>query len=114
MDEQPTVSVGEGIRTKMAVSAVHRRFDVSESIAERLVDRFGSVEAITNAPRDELLEVTGVGPVTATKIRPETNPNATPELREKIAESEEGELIPIVSDEDGRLHYGGDDAVRSF
>jgi Fanconi anemia group M protein len=43
--------------------------DVGPITARALLEHFGSVEAVMTAPEDDLLEVEGVGPVTAERIR---------------------------------------------
>ena len=43
--------------------------DVGPVTARSLLEHFGSVEAVMTAPEDDLLEVEGVGPVTAERIR---------------------------------------------
>ncbi|GAA0514400.1 fanconi anemia group M protein [Halorubrum aquaticum] len=43
--------------------------DIGPITARALLEHFGSVEAVMTAPEDDLLEVEGVGPVTAERIR---------------------------------------------
>jgi len=43
--------------------------DIGPVTARTLLEHFGSVEAVMTAPEDDLLEVEGVGPVTAERIR---------------------------------------------
>ncbi|EJN59964.1 DEAD/DEAH box helicase [Halogranum rubrum] len=43
--------------------------DIGPVTAQALLDHFGSVEAVMIAPKDDLLEVSGVGEVTAERIR---------------------------------------------
>mgnify|MGYP006282894851 FL=1 len=43
--------------------------DIGPVTAQSLLDHFGSVEAVMIAPKDDLLEVSGVGEVTAERIR---------------------------------------------
>ncbi|RAW44554.1 Hef nuclease [Halorubrum sp. 48-1-W] len=43
--------------------------DIGPVTARSLLEHFGSVEAVMTAPEDDLLEVEGVGPVTAERIR---------------------------------------------
>ncbi|WP_048077899.1 ERCC4 domain-containing protein, partial [Halorubrum sp. AJ67] len=43
--------------------------DIGPVTARTLLEHFGTVEAVMTAPEDDLLEVDGVGPVTAERIR---------------------------------------------
>jgi len=43
--------------------------DIGPVTARTLLEHFGTVEAVMTAPEDDLLEVEGVGPVTAERIR---------------------------------------------
>ena len=43
--------------------------DIGPVTAQSLLDHFGSVEAVMIAPKDDLLDVSGVGEVTAERIR---------------------------------------------
>jgi len=43
--------------------------DIGPVTARTLLEHFGSVEAVMTAPEDDLLEIEGVGPVTAERIR---------------------------------------------
>jgi hypothetical protein len=89
-----TVEVSEDVRTFVEEGAVCEKYPVSEAVAARLVERFGSAVAVGEATRDELQQVTGVGPATAAEINPPTSAL----LDEKM---QNGGLTPAYLDENG-------------
>jgi Fanconi anemia group M protein len=62
--EKTTKTRGE--QQEYVVSAIA---DIGPVTARTLLEHFGSVEAVMTAPEDDLLDVDGVGPVTAERIR---------------------------------------------
>lgn len=92
-----TVEVTEDVRVFVEEGAVRERYPVSEAVAARLVERFGTADAIGEATRDELQQVEGIGPTTAEEINPPTSAL----LDEKHADADEGALIPQYPDENG-------------
>jgi hypothetical protein len=89
-----TIDIGDDVHEFITVEDAQESLPVSKTVAKRLVERFGDVEAIQNTPRDELQSVEGVGPKTAHKINPQTSDY----LDKKI---DEGGLTPQYLDQDG-------------
>lgn len=68
MPRTGTTQVGDGVRRMLGVSDIQDRFNVTEPVARRLYDHFGSGESIGEASRDDLLDVEGIGTKTADHI----------------------------------------------
>lgn len=102
-----TVESSEAVRVFVEEGAVRERFPVSEVVAARLVERFGTADAIGEATRDELQQVEGIGPATAEEI----NPRTSELLDEKIDNMEVGDLVPQYPDKNGvyRAHEEKDE-----
>jgi len=89
-----SINIGEGVRDLLEVNEVHDRHPVSQTVAGRLVDRFGTADDVDEASRDELQSVKGVGPKTAHEINPPTSDYYDEKVRE-------GGLIPQYIDREG-------------
>jgi hypothetical protein len=91
------LTVSEDIRNLIERAAVRDAHPVSEQVAGRLIDEFGTADAVNEANRDELQQVNGIDPATAEAIAPRRSAL----LDEQISKASEGVLIPQYLDMDG-------------
>lgn len=94
------IDIDPALERMLAVGDLRDRYGVTEQQAEALLDEFGSVEAVASAGHEELLEVHGIGPMTADDITPKSVRMRW--IREMAAD---GALIPTYIDDDGYIRH---------
>ena len=98
-------SLGEVARTGdidksfLAIDIRDRFEGIPLSIAERLAERYDSVQDVRDAPRDELLDIDGVGKRRVFAIKDRESDL----LWERSQSATEGELLPVREGDDGVL-----------
>lgn len=98
-DHHP-IDTDPAVEELVALAELQERYDVTGPQAVALLDHFGSVAAVASADHDELLDVSGVGPMTADSITPKST-----RLRWIQELTEPGVLIPTFTDPKGYVRH---------